>query len=95
VSQESRPIPRFEPPLNERLRQERRRRGWTQGEVAERLAGEAVELGEPEVGIDGHMVGCWERGDRRPGRRYMHLLCRLFDISFEEGERAWKRSGDR
>jgi transcriptional regulator with XRE-family HTH domain len=75
----------------ERLREERRRRGWSQLEVAVRLADAAADLGEPEVGVDGHMVGRWERGVRRPCARYIRLLCHVFDVPSEEWRyRAWR-----
>jgi transcriptional regulator with XRE-family HTH domain len=59
-------------------------------EVAARLAGAAADLDEPEVGVDGNMVGRWERGARRPSARYIRLLCRVFDVPPEEWRyRAW------
>src|SRR2546423_6108940 len=63
---------------NERLRYQRRLRGWTIDDVAERL--HRLAMGGPELGVDAHMVGRWERGVRRPAPRYVALLCRLFEL---------------
>jgi transcriptional regulator with XRE-family HTH domain len=67
---------------NERLRYERRLRGWTLDEVAERL--HRLAASGPELGVDAHMVGRWERGVRRPAPRYVALLGRLFELSPDE-----------
>ena len=67
---------------NERLRYQRRLRGWTLDEVAERLHGLAMT--GPELGVDAHMVGRWERGVRRPAPRYVALLCQLFELPADE-----------
>jgi transcriptional regulator with XRE-family HTH domain len=63
---------------NERLRHERRLRGWTLDDVAERL--HRVAMNGPELGVDAHMVGRWERGVRRPAPRYVALLSQLFEL---------------
>jgi transcriptional regulator with XRE-family HTH domain len=67
---------------NERLRYQRRLRGWTLDEVAERL--HRLAVGGGELGVDAHMVGRWERGVRRPAPRYVALLCELFDLPADE-----------
>jgi transcriptional regulator with XRE-family HTH domain len=67
---------------NERLRHQRRLRGWTLDEVAERL--HRLAMAGPELGVDAHMVGRWERGVRRPAPRYVALLCRLFELPADE-----------
>jgi transcriptional regulator with XRE-family HTH domain len=67
---------------NERLRYHRRLRGWTLDEVAERL--HRLSSNGPELGVDAHMVGRWERGVRRPAPRYVALLCRLFELPADE-----------
>ena len=93
---ESPPLLPMEQGPKERLREERRRRGWTQAEVAARLACAAAHLGEPEVEVDGNMVGRWERGLRRPCARYIRLLCHVFDVSPEEWRyRAWREKEGR
>jgi transcriptional regulator with XRE-family HTH domain len=67
---------------NERLRHQRRLRGWTLDEVAEGL--HRLTPGGPELGVDAHMVGRWERGVRRPAPRYVALLCKLFELPADE-----------
>jgi transcriptional regulator with XRE-family HTH domain len=67
---------------NERLRLQRRLRGWTLDEVAEGL--HRLSPGGAELGVDAHMVGRWERGVRRPAPRYVALLCRLFELPADE-----------
>src|SRR5256885_15307065 len=67
---------------NERLRYQRRLRGWTLDEVAERL--HRLVMGGPELGVDAHMVGRWERGVRRPAPRYVALLCQVFELPADE-----------
>jgi transcriptional regulator with XRE-family HTH domain len=67
---------------NERLRYQRRLRGWTLDDVAERLHRRAKS--GPELGVDAHMVGRWERGTRRPSPRYVALLCQLFELPADE-----------
>jgi transcriptional regulator with XRE-family HTH domain len=69
---------------NQRLRLQRRLRGWSQDEVAAGLHRLAASLGEPELGVDATMVGRWERGTRRPRPRYVRLLCRLFELSADQ-----------
>jgi transcriptional regulator with XRE-family HTH domain len=67
---------------NERLRYQRRLRGWTLDDVAERL--HRLAMRGPELGVDAHMVGRWERGVRRPAPRYVGLLSQLFELSADE-----------
>jgi transcriptional regulator with XRE-family HTH domain len=69
---------------NQRLRLQRRLRGWSQEEVAAGLHSLAASLGQPELGVDATMVGRWERGTRRPRPRYVRLLVRLFELPAEE-----------
>jgi transcriptional regulator with XRE-family HTH domain len=66
---------------NEMLRYQRRLRGWTLDDVAERLHRLAQAAGEAELGVDGHMVGRWERGVRHPAPRYLALLSQIFDLT--------------
>src|SRR6266568_4315521 len=51
---------------NDRLRQERLLRGWSQRQVAN------------HVGTDDYTVGRWERGRARPGPYFRQQLCDLF-----------------
>lgn len=67
---------------NDRLRYQRRLKGWTLDGVAEGL--HRLSQDGPELGVDAHMVGRWERGVRRPAPRYVALLCRLFRMPADE-----------
>lgn len=69
---------------NERLRHYRRLKGWTLEDVAERLHRLVEGSDSPELGVDAHMVGRWERGVRRPAARYVALLCELFELPADE-----------
>jgi transcriptional regulator with XRE-family HTH domain len=57
---------------NERLANERRSRGWSQGRVAE------------EVGATAKQVSAWEVGDYAPSPHYQEKLCVLFGQSASE-----------
>src|SRR6266568_8541485 len=67
---------------NERLRYQRRLRGWTLDDVAERL--HRLSPTGPGLGVDAHMVGRGERGVRRPAPRYVALLGQLFELAADE-----------
>lgn len=57
---------------NARLRQERERRGWTQGELAERIGTTRVN------------VGRWENGPTFPGPYYRQRLAELYGKSLQD-----------
>src|SRR5919197_3098821 len=63
------------------LRQYRLARGWSLDDVAERLAELGHECGEDNLGVNGLMVGRWERGERRPAPPYPKLLCVLYQAT--------------
>src|ERR1051326_9123261 len=54
-------------PANDRLRQERLNRGWSQADVAEK------------IGSDPKTVGRWERGLTSPGPYLCQQLCQLYE----------------
>lgn len=54
---------------NDRLRQEREKRGWSQARVAEQIATDAAN------------VSRWERGYATPSPYYREKLCLLFDTT--------------
>ncbi len=54
---------------NERLRQERQRRGWSRAYVAEQIG-----VADPKT------VGRWERGWCSPSSYFLHKLCTLFNL---------------
>src|SRR4051794_24533540 len=75
--------------LSVRMRAHRARLALTQQEVADGLARVAwVEEGR-SVGVNADMVSKWERGDKRPSRFYLRLLCSLYQTTPEGlGERT-------
>ncbi|MDQ3764930.1 MAG: helix-turn-helix domain-containing protein [Actinomycetota bacterium] len=64
-----------------RLRELRSDVGWTQQELAERLANLAWMERRERVGVNADMVAKWERGVKGISPRYRKLLCRLFGVS--------------
>lgn len=58
--------------LNERLKQERLLRGWSQADVA------------GHIGTDGYTVNRWERGRAMPSPYFRQKLCDLFSKNAEE-----------
>ncbi len=64
----------MKPKSNQRLKQERERRGWSQAKLAE------------EVGIDSTTVSRWERGLSLPYPYYREKLCTLFGKTVQELE---------
>lgn len=67
-----------------RLREYRLQLGWTQQEMAERLAHLAWMLHREHVAVNADMIAKWERGVRGGSPRYRELLCRLFGATFEQ-----------
>jgi transcriptional regulator with XRE-family HTH domain len=61
-----------------RLRELRTDLGWTQQELADRIAHLAWMERRDRVGINADMVAKWERGVKGISPRYRELLCRLF-----------------
>jgi transcriptional regulator with XRE-family HTH domain len=61
-------VTQFSP--NVKLRQHRVRRGLTQEEVASAIARVAWKEDQERVGVNGEMVGKWERGEKGTSRRY-------------------------
>ncbi len=58
--------------LHQRLRRERKLRGWTQEEVARK------------IGCDSKTVGRWERGEVFPSLYYQQKLMEIYGLSAEE-----------
>lgn len=67
-----------------RLRELRLAQGWTQAQVAERLARLAWARREGDPGVNADMVAKWERGVKRPSPRYRKLLAALFKVSIDQ-----------
>src|SRR5436309_379785 len=67
------------------LRAHRQSRGWSMDDVARQVAALGYELlGTRGLGVDGTMVGRWERGERKPRPPYPKLLCLLFGATAVE-----------
>ena len=64
-----------------RLRELRTELGWTQHEMAERIAHLAWMERRERVGVNADMVAKWERGAKGISPRYRELLCRLFGVT--------------
>jgi transcriptional regulator with XRE-family HTH domain len=64
-----------------RLRELRTDLGWTQQELADRIAHLAWMERRDRVGINADMVAKWERGVKGVSPRYRELLCRLFGVT--------------
>src|SRR5215471_3259723 len=64
-----------------RLRIERRQRGWTQVEVVEQMykAAAVHRLTMPK-GLDANYISRYERGVNEPSPHHVHLLCLAFDM---------------
>jgi transcriptional regulator with XRE-family HTH domain len=64
-----------------RLRELRTGLGWTQQELADRIAHLAWMERRERVGINADMVAKWERGVKGISPQYRELLCRLFGVT--------------
>jgi transcriptional regulator with XRE-family HTH domain len=69
---------------NERLRTQRKLRGWSQEDVVRGLVDLGIETGERQLGVTRSLVSRWERGVTRPRPPYPKLLCLLFQASAED-----------
>lgn len=67
-----------------RLRELRDELGWTQQELAERLAHLAWMRRREHVAVNADMVAKWERGVKGISARYRDLLCLLFGVTAEQ-----------
>jgi transcriptional regulator with XRE-family HTH domain/tetratricopeptide (TPR) repeat protein len=63
------------------LRDYRLRLGWTQQEMADRIAHLAWMERRERAGVNADMVAKWERGAKGISPRYRELLCRLFGVT--------------
>jgi tetratricopeptide (TPR) repeat protein len=62
---------------NELLRRQRQQRGWSLQRVADEIR-LLCERDGRRVGITAHMVGTWERGNKKPSPLYREKLCVLY-----------------
>jgi transcriptional regulator with XRE-family HTH domain len=67
-----------------RLRELRCEAGWTQQQLAEKLAYLAWTRHHQRVAANADMVAKWERGAKGISPRYRTLLCQLFGITAEQ-----------
>jgi transcriptional regulator with XRE-family HTH domain len=67
-----------------RLRQLRQEAGWTQHQLADKLAYVAWTHGQPNVAVNADMVAKWERGAKGISPRYRTLLCQLFGVTAQQ-----------
>ncbi|MGH3778317.1 MAG: helix-turn-helix domain-containing protein [Pseudonocardiaceae bacterium] len=67
-----------------RLREYRLQLGWTQQEMADRLAHLAWMERREHVAVNADMIAKWERGVKGVSARYRELLCRLFGVTSDQ-----------
>jgi transcriptional regulator with XRE-family HTH domain len=67
-----------------RLRELRCEAGWTQQQLAEKLAYFAWTRNHQRVAVNADMVAKWERGAKGISSRYRALLCQLFGVTAEQ-----------
>lgn len=67
---------------NDLLRRQRQQRGWSLQRVADEIR-RLCERDGRHVGITAHMVGTWERGNKRPSPLYREKLCQLYGVCAE------------
>src|SRR5712692_7079779 len=84
VSRIAKKLPVLRVVENERLRAQRRLRGWSQEDVARGLVGVGIDIGEKQLGVTRHLVSRWERGITSPRSPYPKVLCLLFETTAEE-----------
>lgn len=66
---------------NDHLKFERRRRGWTQNDLADEMHKAAIKHKLPVPrGLSGYYVSRWERGVVEPNYHDVHLLCLAFEL---------------
>lgn len=67
-----------------RLRELRAEVGWTQLQLADKLAQLAWTRGQGHVAVNADMVAKWERGAKGISPRYRALLCQLFGVTADQ-----------
>jgi hypothetical protein len=69
---------------NDALRYQRRIRGWSLQRVADGIAALCIERSGRRPGVNGDMVGEWERGVKRPSPFYQEMLCLLYGCTADK-----------
>ncbi|HEX4103498.1 MAG TPA: helix-turn-helix transcriptional regulator [Pseudonocardiaceae bacterium] len=67
-----------------RLRELRAELGWTQQQLADKLAQLAWTHGQGHAAVNADMVAKWERGVKGVSPRYRALLCQLFGVTADQ-----------
>jgi transcriptional regulator with XRE-family HTH domain len=67
-----------------RLRELRTDLGWTQQQLADKLAQLAWTHGHGRAAVNADMVAKWERGVKGVSPRYRTLLCQLFGVTADQ-----------
>ena len=66
------------------LRSQRELRDWSLNEAAGHLRDVMLAMGDRQAAVNAQMWWRWERGMRRPERRYRRGLCRLFGLPADQ-----------
>jgi len=69
---------------NRVLRYQRQLRGWSLQRVADEIRTLCLERTNRRPGINGDMVGEWERGVKKPGPFYREMLCLLYSCTADK-----------
>jgi transcriptional regulator with XRE-family HTH domain/tetratricopeptide (TPR) repeat protein len=67
-----------------RLRELRAEVGWTQQQLADKLAQLAWTHGQGHAAVNADMVAKWERGVKGVSPRYRAMLCQLFGVTADQ-----------
>jgi hypothetical protein len=70
--------------LNRVLRYQRQLRGWSLQRVADEIGTLCIERTGRRPGINGDMVGEWERGVKKPSPLYREMLCLLYSCTADK-----------
>jgi transcriptional regulator with XRE-family HTH domain len=82
---------------NDALRYQRLLRGWSLQRVANEIRTQAIAENGRVPGVNGDMVGEWERGVKKPSPFYQEKLCFIYgatadELGFVEGTKTSRRS---
>lgn len=69
---------------NVTLRHQRQLRGWSLQRAADEIGALCIERTGKRPGVNGDMVGEWERGVKKPGPFYREMLCLLYGCTADK-----------
>ncbi len=69
---------------NERLRDHRKLRGWSQQDLVDEVLAMGHQIGENNLGLTFKQVSRWEQGWAKPRPPYTKLLVLVFGVSAQE-----------